>query len=84
MAIVELTTEQVITLVHQLSPADKRQVLVALAGESEFQRDARMALAEQRLRSLSAERGLDWETMSEDEREAFADDLVHEDRACAR
>jgi hypothetical protein len=84
MAIVELTTEQVIKLVRQLSPEDKRQVLVVLADETPLQRDRRMALAEQRLRSLCAERGLDWEAMSEDEREALVNDLVHEDRACAK
>jgi hypothetical protein len=29
---------------------------------------------------LCAERGRDWDRMSEDEREAFVDDLIHEDR----
>lgn len=31
------------------------------------------------MRVLSAERGLDWDSMSEEEREAFVDDLLHED-----
>jgi len=42
-----------------------------------------MEYAEAQLRRLSAERGLDWNTMSEEERETFIDDVVHEDRQCA-
>jgi hypothetical protein len=39
-----------------------------------------MQIAETRLRHMANERGLRWETMEEAEREAFIDDLVHEDR----
>ena len=35
---------------------------------------------EQQMRRLSAERGLSWDEMTEDEREAFVDVLIHEDR----
>jgi hypothetical protein len=35
-----------------------------------------------RARELAAQRGLNWDTMSDAEREAFIDDLVHEDRGC--
>jgi hypothetical protein len=31
-----------------------------------------------------AERGLDWDKMTENQREAIIDDLVHADRACRR
>jgi hypothetical protein len=31
---------------------------------------------------LCAARGLNWAVMTEDQREAFIDDLVHEDRPC--
>ena len=78
-----LSDEQVIELVKQLPPESKRVVLLALAKEGEQNRDSRIKYAQTQLRNLSAERGLDWDSMSEDERESFIDDLVHEDRQCA-
>jgi hypothetical protein len=35
-----------------------------------------------RARELAAQRDLNWDAMSDAEREAFIDDLVHEDREC--
>ncbi|MCC5662448.1 hypothetical protein LC653_00490 [Nostoc sp. CHAB 5784] len=64
----------------QLPPESRRLVLLALAKESEQERDSPMEYAQNQLRSLCAERGLNWDSMSEDERESFIDDLVHEDR----
>jgi len=84
MATVQLTTEQVIDLVRQLPPERKREVLFALASDSQSSPEGRMAVAEQQLRRLCDDRGLDWDTMSEDEREALADDLIHEDRSCRK
>ena len=80
MASVDLTTEQVLDLVRQLPPQRKREVLLALASKAQSSRGARLAYAEEQFRRLCAERGLDWDALSEDEREAFADELVHEDR----
>ena len=34
------------------------------------------------LRQLCTDRGLDWDAMTEAERENFVDDLIHEDREC--
>jgi hypothetical protein len=79
MPTVQLTDEQVIALVKQLPPERKRAALLLLAEEACVQREARLDYAEAQLRRLCAERGLAWDTMSEEEREAFADDLVHED-----
>jgi hypothetical protein len=82
MASVELTIEQVINLVRQLPAASKKDVLLALASESQSSRAERMALAEGQLRALAAKRGMNWDSMSDDERQAVADDLIHEDRSC--
>lgn len=41
-----------------------------------------MTDAEAQLRQLCAARGLNWDTMTEAERENFVDDLVHGDREC--
>lgn len=78
---VHLTDEQVLELVRQLPSDQRRSALMVLAG-GEAGREERMQFAENQLRRLSSERGRDWEQMSEDEREAFVDTLVHEDRAC--
>ncbi len=84
MASVELTTEQVIELVRQLPPERKRKLLLTMATDAQSSQDERMAIAEQSLRRLSIERGLNWDTMTDDEREALADDLIHEDRSCRK
>jgi hypothetical protein len=80
MPTVELTIEQVLTIVQQLSPDQKRSVLMTLAEAGHARREERLDYAEAQLRRLCAERGRDWDSMTEDEREAFIDDLVHEDR----
>jgi hypothetical protein len=82
MPILELTEEQVVDLVRQLPPEQQRAALLALAAGAGQRRQQRIQYAEEQLRRVSAERGLKWDTMSEDEREAFIDDLVHEDRPC--
>jgi hypothetical protein len=84
MAILELTDEQIIALVRQLPPERQQTVLLALAARASDRRAERMNYAEAQLRRVSAERGLDWDRMTEDEREAFIDDLLHEDRPCGR
>jgi hypothetical protein len=84
MAVLELTKEQVFDLVRQMPANEKREMLRVLAASGVTERAKRQHFAEDQLRSLCAARGLDWEALSPDEREAFIDDLVHEDRPCAR
>ena len=84
MPTLTVTDEQVIELIKQLPPERKQAILFALARDSAAEREARMAYAEGQLRRLCAERGLHWDSMSEEERETFIDDLVHEDRSCPR
>ena len=81
---VELTTNQVLQLVKQMPPEEKRTVLYALAQQAQSEREARLDYAETQLSRLAAERGKAWETMTELQRERFIDDLIHEDRTCVR
>ena len=83
MAVVELTKEQIFDLVRQMAPAQKREMLLWLAKSGPQQQAKRQEFAEAQLRRLCAERGRDWDGMSADAREAFIDDLIHEDRQCA-
>jgi hypothetical protein len=80
MATLRLTDEQVIELFKQLPSDRKREVLFALAEESQLRRNNNMIYAESQLRRLCTERGLNWDSMNEDQRELFIDDLIHEDR----
>lgn len=82
MASVELTTEQVIDLIKSLSADSKRDILLALAEDSKSSLSERMALADRQLREIAGQRGLNWGSMSDDERQAMTDDLIHEDRSC--
>lgn len=83
MPTLELTDEQVVALIKQLPPERKRSALLALAEDARARREERIDYAESKLRQLCARRGLNWDTMSEEEREAFIDELIHEDRECA-
>ena len=78
MSVLELTDEQVISLVRQLPATRKREALLALAEDAEARHDERMCIAETQLRRLCAERGMDWDRLPEDQREEFVDSLLHE------
>ncbi|MGP0063313.1 MAG: hypothetical protein ACLQGP_06880 [Isosphaeraceae bacterium] len=82
MPILELSDAQVLELVKQLPPEHQRTALLALAAGAGQRREERMQYAEGQLRRVSAERGLEWDKLSEDEREHFIDDLLHQDRPC--
>ena len=82
MPSVELTDDQVIELIKNMPPERRRAALLALAEDARTRREARLEFAEAQLRRVSAERGQDWDAMTEKEREAFVDGLVHEDRQC--
>jgi len=75
---VELTDEQVISLVRGLPGERKRAALLALAQEARAGREDRLRFGEAQLRRACAERGLDWDRLSEDDRESFVDGLLHE------
>ena len=79
---IELTTEQIIDVIQQMPPKEKRTILIALAEKASSGHEERMKYAESQVRQLCASRGLNWDTMTETEREDFIDDLVHEDREC--
>ena len=64
-------------------PEEKRALMPTTAEQTANHREARMADAEAQFRQLCAERGLNWDTMTEAERENFVDDLIHEDRECS-
>lgn len=74
----ELSYEQVISLVRGLPAESKRAALLALAQDAQVGREERLRFGEAQLRRTCAERALDWDRMPEDERESFIDVLLHE------
>lgn len=78
MATLSLTDEQVVQLVKQLPPQSKQRVLTDLTAERDQWWQAAARAGEPDMRRLATERGLSWDSMSEAEREAFVDDLLHE------
>ncbi len=77
---VEVSESQVVEWVQQMSPEAKQEVLKALIPRL----DAFEALVDYgsgRIRTLSAERGLDWGNMTEHDRERLIDELLHEGEA---
>lgn len=78
MSVSELSDEQVISLVRQLPAERKLTALLALAQDAQVRREERLRFGEEQLRRACTERGLNWDRLSEDEREAFVNDLLHE------
>ena len=77
-----LTDEQVLDLFRQLPATQKIAALLALAQDARQRREERIDQAEAALRRLAAERGLDWDSMDDDQRLDMIDDMIHEDRQC--
>ena len=78
MATLSLTDEQVVQLVKQLPPQSKRRVLTDLTAERDQWWQTTACGGEKDMRRLASARGLDWDSMTEAQREALVDDLLHE------
>jgi hypothetical protein len=77
-----LTNDQVINLVKQLPP-DQKDALFAYLLAERWKTWADLASdGSKAAQIVAAERGLQWEAMSDEERVQLIDDLVHEDRSC--
>jgi hypothetical protein len=78
MATLSLTDEQVVQLVKQLPSQSKQRVLTDLTAERDQWWQSAARDGEKDMRLLAAARGLDWDTMTEAQREALVEDLLHE------
>jgi hypothetical protein len=68
---------QIIEWVRQLSPQTKQAVLRVLIPELD-ELEALVDYGSQRMRQLCAERGVDWDSLSEEKRQQLVDELLHE------
>jgi hypothetical protein len=74
---IELTFEQVLDLVRQLSEEEKHRLLLFLTSKGSALDEVFLM---NRLHSVAKERGRDWENMNQKEQERFINELVDEDR----
>ncbi|GBC95215.1 hypothetical protein HRbin16_01002 [bacterium HR16] len=76
MPTLHIDTDQLLELLLQLDAAERWRLLVKFAEGSRAQMEETRAFAEERLRHLSAERGLDWDSLTEEQREDFVEELL--------
>lgn len=83
MVTLQLTDEQVADLIQQLSPERQQAILELVHSRRWAAWEAAAPHFEAGARQAAAVRGRDWDTMSEEEREDFVVDVVHEDHRCS-
>jgi hypothetical protein len=73
----EVPENQIVEWVQRLSPDAKHSVLKALIPHlDEF--EALVDYGNQRARELAAKRGLNWDSLSDDQRQNWVDQVLHE------
>lgn len=79
-----LTDEQVFELVKQLPPNKQAELFQFLQQQQQEKWEELSRTGQEEVRKAALERGKNWDTMTEEEREDFIDDIMHEDRQCSR
>jgi hypothetical protein len=79
MATLILNNEQVIELVKQLPVGQQVEVFRFLLLQQWGKWESLSRYGAEKARIVAQERGLDWSAMTEEECEAFIDDMVHEE-----
>ena len=77
MVKVEIPEQQIVSMVEQLSPSAKHEILRRLIVDYD-QWNVLVDAGEDRMRVLSAERGLDWDSLDEGQRLHLIDTILHE------
>jgi predicted Fe-S protein YdhL (DUF1289 family) len=73
----QVPESQVVEWVKQMSPDAKQAIIKALLPELD-RLELLVDYGEARMREICRQRGLDWNSLSEAERQAFIDTLFHE------
>ncbi|MBW4688940.1 MAG: hypothetical protein KME40_28580 [Komarekiella atlantica HA4396-MV6] len=79
MPTLNLTNEQVVELVKQLPTEQQVEVFKFLLLQQWRQWESLSLYGADRARLVAQEHDCNWDTMTEKEREAFIDEVVHED-----
>ncbi len=67
-----------IELARQLSPLGKRKILQALIAIDTARLEQLVDYGESKIRAVCAARGLDWDALTETQREPLIDEILHE------
>lgn len=78
MPTLTLTDSQVLQLVKQLPQEQQIEVFKFLLSQNWANWVYLSSDSEQRVRKVASERSQDWDAMTEDEREQFIDEVLHE------
>ena len=78
MVTLTLSNDQVIVLIKQLPPDGKKAVLDALGKDVNLWWEIQLAEGGKQLQFLASKRGLNWDELSEEQRERFIDELLHD------
>lgn len=78
MPVLTLTNEQAIELVKQLPVEQQAEIFRFLLVQQWEQWQLLSQYGSDKVRLAAQERGYDWDKMTEDEQEAFIDEIVHE------
>jgi hypothetical protein len=73
----QVSESQVIQWVEQLPPGSKRKVLKLLIPHLD-ELESLVDYGGKRIRELCSARGIDWDGLTDDQREQLIDDLLHE------
>jgi len=73
----EIPETQLVELLRKLSPAAKQSALKALIPEMD-ELEGLMCYGDKRVRAICARRGIDWNSLNEQERQQLIDDILHE------
>ncbi|OKH38951.1 hypothetical protein NIES2119_07355 [[Phormidium ambiguum] IAM M-71] len=79
MPTLNLSNEQVLELVKQLPIEQQVEVFKFLLLQQWRQWESLSRYGVEKVKIVAQERGYNWDTMTEEEREAFIDEVVHED-----
>ena len=78
MPVLNLTNEQAVELVKQLPVEQQAEIFRFLLMQQWGQWQLLSQYGSDKVRLAAQERGYDWDKMTEDEKEAFIDEIVHE------
>ena len=78
MPMLTLSNDQVVEIVRQLPIEQQTEIFRFLLLQQWGQWESLSRYGEDKVKIVAQERGFDWDTMTEDEREDFIDNVVHE------
>ena len=74
---IDIAEEQILQSLDQLSPSARKEALRRLLPRPTYLENA-VELNGKRIESLAKKKGLDWNKLSEEQRETLVDEMLHE------